>query len=130
MGMILRLFVIGLLTGVPLQDVPNRFWTDVSTAAEFQQQPRIRMFTIKARHYAFDPARIEVNRGDIVKLTLIAEDVPHAFVILEYRICKRVTPKRPVSLEFLADKAGTFVYFCNLTADEKCREMRGELIVR
>lgn len=130
MRTIVRLFIIALLSWGTPQGVPDRFSTEISSAAETEQQPRIRTFTIKARRYAFDPARIEVNRGDIVKLTLIAEDVPHGFEIAGYRICKRVTPEKPVSLEFLADKAGTFIYFCNLTADERCREMRGELIVR
>jgi heme/copper-type cytochrome/quinol oxidase subunit 2 len=41
----------------------------------------VREFTITARRYAFDPARIEVSRNDIVRITLIAEDVPHGFTI-------------------------------------------------
>ena len=94
------------------------------------QSGAIRHFTIRARRYAFDPARIEVNRGDIVKLTVVAEDVAHSFTIDEYRICKRVSPKAAVKVEFYADKRGTFVFYCNLKDDERCSEMRGELIVR
>jgi heme/copper-type cytochrome/quinol oxidase subunit 2 len=90
----------------------------------------VREITVKARRYAFSPARIEVNQGDIVRITLIAEDVPHSFTIDEYRISKRATPDRSVSFEFCADIPGRFVYYCNLTSDERCREMRGELLVR
>ena len=105
--------------------------TTVSVASESRQQkPAVRTITVKARRYAFDPARIEVNYGDIVKITLIAVDVPHSFTIAEYRICKRVLPGEPVQLQFYADKRGTFVYYCNLTDDERCSEMRGELVVR
>lgn len=64
-----------------------------------------------------------------LRITLIAEDATHSFTIAEYRICKRMSPGQPVKLEFLADKAGTFEYYCSLTDDEKCRKMRGELVV-
>jgi cytochrome c oxidase subunit 2 len=94
------------------------------------RQGSIREFSITARRYAFDPSRIEVAQGDIVKITFIAEDIPHSFTIDEYRISKRATPGHPVTFEFSADRAGTFVFYCNLTADPRCREMRGELVVR
>jgi heme/copper-type cytochrome/quinol oxidase subunit 2 len=34
-----------------------------------------------------------------------------------------------VTFEFRADRAGTFPFYCNLTIDDGCREMRGELVV-
>jgi heme/copper-type cytochrome/quinol oxidase subunit 2 len=84
----------------------------------------------EADRYAFSPARIEVRQGDIVKITLIAEDIAHSFTIDEYRISKRASPGRSVTFEFCADRSGRFVFYCNLTADEGCQAMRGELIVR
>jgi cytochrome c oxidase subunit 2 len=130
MSIALGLIAIVLLSWNAPLAVPTDLPPYSMPGAGVQEQPRIRAFTIKGRRYTFSPARIEASRGDVIKLTLIAEDVPYGFEIAEYRICKRVTPERPVTLEFLADKAGTFVYFCNLTTDEKCRDMRGELIVR
>jgi heme/copper-type cytochrome/quinol oxidase subunit 2 len=47
----------------------------------------------------------------------------------EYRIAKRAAPGNPVTFEFRADRAGTFPFYCNLTIDDGCREMRGELVV-
>jgi hypothetical protein len=35
-----------------------------------------------------------------------------------------------VTFEFRADQAGTFPFYCNLSQDERCRQMRGELVVR
>jgi cytochrome c oxidase subunit 2 len=130
MRIALGLIAIVVLSWNAPVTVPADLSGRLTPGATVQEKPRIRAFIIKGRGYTFSPARIEVNRGDVVKLTLIAEDVPYGFEIAEYRVCKRVTPERPVTLEFLADKAGTFVYFCNLTTDEKCRAMRGELIVR
>ncbi|MCU0250089.1 MAG: cupredoxin domain-containing protein [Vicinamibacterales bacterium] len=85
--------------------------------------------TVTAKRFAFSPARIEVAANDVVKITLVAEDIPHTFTIDEYRISKRAAPGRPVTFEFRADKAGTFPFYCSLTIDEGCREMRGELVV-
>jgi plastocyanin len=58
-------------------------------------------FTITARREPFTPARIEVARGDIVKITLIAEDMPHTFTIDSYRISKRASPGQNVTIESL-----------------------------
>jgi cytochrome c oxidase subunit II len=97
---------------------------------ELEQAHTVREVTVRARRYAFSPARIEVNQGDIVRITLIAEDIPHSFTIDEYRISKRASPDRSVTFEFSADKPGRFVFYCSLTTDERCRDMRGELLVR
>jgi cytochrome c oxidase subunit II len=84
---------------------------------------------VTAKRYEFVPSRIEVAVNDVVKITLVAEDIPHTFTIDEYRISKRASPGHPVTFEFRADKAGTFTFYCNLTADEGCRQMRGQLVV-
>ena len=85
--------------------------------------------TVTAKRYAFSQPRIEVAANDVVKITLVAEDIPHTFTIDEYRISKRAAPGRPVTFEFRADKAGSFPFYCNLTIEDGCRQMRGELVV-
>ena len=89
-----------------------------------------REFAVSARKYTFSPPRIEVQQDDLVKITLTTEDIPHSFTIDKYRIAKRVGPGQTVVFEFRADQPGTFPFYCNLTIDERCREMRGELVVR
>ncbi|MEI6667123.1 MAG: cupredoxin domain-containing protein [Acidobacteriota bacterium] len=86
--------------------------------------------TIKVRKHQFSQARIEVAQGDILKITLVAEDVPHSFTVDQYRISKRAVPGTPVTFEFRADRAGTFPFYCNLTAeDPDCKNTRGLLVV-
>jgi cytochrome c oxidase subunit II len=131
MSITLRLIALITLFSAAAWAVPESGATLAAAAPEaYTQSGTIRQFTIRARRYAFEPARIEVNHGDIVKLTVVAEDVPHSFTIDEYRICKRVSPGAAVKVEFYADKRGTFVFYCNLTDDERCSEMRGTLVVR
>jgi heme/copper-type cytochrome/quinol oxidase subunit 2 len=89
-----------------------------------------RQFTIVAKDFAFEPPRMVVDVGDLVKITLVAEDMPHALTIDAYRLCKRAAPGHPAVIEFRADQRGTYVYYCSLTADSRCRGMKGELVVR
>jgi heme/copper-type cytochrome/quinol oxidase subunit 2 len=100
----------------------------LGVASLAQEQGRHEI-TITAKRFAFSQPRIEVAANDVVKVTLVAEDIPHTFTIDEYRISKRAAPGRPVTFEFRADKAGSFPFYCDLTIDEGCRAMRGELVV-
>ncbi|MBI2833076.1 MAG: cupredoxin domain-containing protein [Acidobacteria bacterium] len=95
-----------------------------------EDAPPQREFTLNARRYAFNPAHLEVTQDDIVKITLHAEDIAHSFTIDSYRIAKRAGAGQTVTFEFRADQVGRFPFYCNLTNDERCREMRGELVVR
>jgi heme/copper-type cytochrome/quinol oxidase subunit 2 len=88
-----------------------------------------RRFTVSAHKYAFSPARIEVRQDDLVRVTFSTDDIPHSFTIDKYRIAKRVEPGRPIVFEFRADQPGRFPIYCNLTADEGCKKMIGELVV-
>ena len=100
-----------------------------SGVASLAQEQGRHEITITAKRYAFSQPRIEVAANDVVKITLVAEDIPHSFTIDEYRISKRAAPGRPVTFEFRADRTGTFRFYCNLTADEGCGKMQGELVV-
>jgi len=94
-----------------------------------EQAPTRRDFTVTARKYAFSPGRIQVRQGDIVRITLQAEDIAHSFTIDEYRIAKRAAPGQPVTFEFRADQPGTFRIYCNIKQDDGCSRMEGELVV-
>jgi heme/copper-type cytochrome/quinol oxidase subunit 2 len=95
-----------------------------------QESGAAREFAVSARRYRFTPSRLEVREGDLVTIRFSAEDIAHSFTIDAYRIAKRANPGQTVTFEFRADRVGTFPYYCNLTIDEGCREMRGELVVR
>jgi heme/copper-type cytochrome/quinol oxidase subunit 2 len=95
-----------------------------------QDQGATREFTIVGDHYAFQPPTIEVNRNDLVKITFVARDIAHSFTIDEYRIAKRASAGQSITFEFRADRAGTFTYYCNLSQDERCRNMKGRLVVK
>jgi heme/copper-type cytochrome/quinol oxidase subunit 2 len=103
----------------------------VVAAAHLDAHPQggSREFSIVGDHYAFAPRTITVDRDDLVKITFRAQDIPHSFTIDRYRIAKRAGSGQAVTFEFRADQSGTFDYYCNLTQDPKCKEMKGQLIV-
>ena len=95
-----------------------------------------RDFDIVARRYTFkvsgsEAAEIHVNQNDLVHVTLSTDDIPHSFTIDEapYRLMKRAEPGKPVSFDFRADTAGRFRFYCNLTTEDRCKEMHGTLVV-
>lgn len=98
-------------------------------AAQEPAQNR-REFTIVAKHHTFTPNSLDVTRDDLVKITLTSEDRPASFAIDAYRIIKRVAGQTSLTFEFRADQAGTFPFYCNLTKDPGCKDMRGLLTVR
>ena len=102
----------------------------LAAAAAFAQETGDqRSFTLTARKYAFEPARLEANLDDLVRITLSSRDIAHSFTIDSYRIAKRVGGGQTVTFEFRADQPGTFRIYCNLKQDERCKEMHAELVV-
>jgi heme/copper-type cytochrome/quinol oxidase subunit 2 len=98
----------------------------VAGSLTFAAQAR-RDVEVTARRFAYDvrgtdAAEIRVRQDDLVRVTFSAGDIAHSFTIDEYRINKRAEPDKPVTFEFRADKPGTFLVYCSLSVDERCRE--------
>jgi len=93
-------------------------------------QGQVREFTVEGNQFAFSPARLEVQKDDLVKVTFTARDMAHSFTLDEYRIVKRASAGQTVVFEFRADRSGSFTFYCNLSQSDKCREMKGHLDVR
>jgi plastocyanin len=126
-----RLILAAGVTGVgflALELAPVLF--DGRAVSAQEQAPTRREFDVSARKYDFSPARLDVAQDDLVKVTLHSRDIPHSFTIDGYRIAKRVGAGQTVAFEFRADQPGTFPIYCNLRQDEKCRDMRGTLVVK
>ena len=90
----------------------------------------VREVHVNADQFAYSPATIEVQKDDLVKVTFSSVDMAHSFTIDSYRIAKRAGPGQRVVFEFRADQSGRFPIYCTLAQDERCRQMKGELVVR
>jgi heme/copper-type cytochrome/quinol oxidase subunit 2 len=89
-----------------------------------------REFAVVGNEFVFAPRTLSVSQNDIVRVVFRAEDIPHTFTIDEYRIAKRAAAGQTVVIEFRADHPGRFEIYCSLTSDDRCRRMKGELVVK
>ena len=90
----------------------------------------IRVITAKAFRYNFDPNPIVVNQGERVKIVMTSTDVTHGFLLPDYKINTLLPVGRPTTIEFVADKQGTFKFLCSVVCGSGHGSMKGKLIVR
>jgi len=86
-------------------------------------------FNVTAKQFEFIPSTIEVNEGDTVKINIKSVDVAHGIAIPEFGVSEKFGAGESISFEFVADKAGTYPFFCNVFCGEGHRDMTGTLIV-
>ena len=91
--------------------------------------PEVKEFEMEARRFAFEPGTITVSKGDTVRLKITSSDVTHGFAIDEYDINEKLPSGQEVIVEFVADKAGTFDFYCSVYCGSGHREMDGVLVV-
>jgi mono/diheme cytochrome c family protein/plastocyanin len=78
----------------------------------------------------WQPEVITVNQGDRVRLRITAIDVVHGFAIGHMDVgVDRILPGETVEVEFEAEQAGRFTYYCNVWCDPYHYRMRGTLVV-
>lgn len=92
--------------------------------------PIRREIALVVRNYRFVPDRIEVAQDDLVKLTVQSEDVAYSLTIDAYRLSRRIPAGGSATIEFRADRPGTFPFYSNLTSDARHAQARGALVVR
>ena len=82
-----------------------------------------------AKRFEFDPSTIKVKQGQKVILHIKSLDVTHGFALPDYKINENLEPGKTVTVEFVADKKGTFTFFCSVYCGSGHRSMKGTLIV-
>jgi uncharacterized cupredoxin-like copper-binding protein len=71
----------------------------------------------------------KIHLGDVVRINLTSEDMPHDGVVDEFNASMaKARPGNTVTLEFVADKNGTFEHHSNIPT-HRTREIMGQLIV-
>ena len=106
---------------------PENGGSDAS--GEEQSAAQIKEFTLTAKKWDFSPSIITVKKGDKVKLTIESIDVAHGFALPDFGINERLEPGDSVEVEFVADKTGTFNFFCSVQCGSGHSGMKGILVV-
>ena len=91
---------------------------------------KVKTVDVVASRFQFEPATISVVQGDSVRLRLRSADRTHAFAIKAFRV-KALIPKmgEEVTVDFVADRAGTFDFTCAEYCGTGHRAMKGRLVV-
>lgn len=129
-------------SGIPSTVTPTKtdnpmMKVDVSSTAtdgamkkeEGMMESKIKTFTIEGSNYKFKPAEMRVKKGDKVKIIFKNVEGIHDLTIGEFNVAtKQIKDGSEESMEFTADKTGTFEFYCSVG---KHRElgMKGSLIV-
>jgi cytochrome c oxidase subunit 2 len=92
--------------------------------------PEIKSFSLTAKKWEFSPSSITVNKGDTVKLSIKSIDVTHGFSLPDFNVNATLKPNETTEVTFIADKTGTFSFFCSVFCGAGHTDMNGTLIVK
>jgi heme/copper-type cytochrome/quinol oxidase subunit 2 len=90
---------------------------------------KVRTFWIRASQFSYSPSELHVRPGDIVTINLESADVAHGLYVDGYGTSVEADPGQPASLTFVADRAGSFRFRCNITCGALHPFMIGKLTV-
>lgn len=97
--------------------------------AEPADDANIKTFTVTGENFSFEPNTLTVKKGDTVRVVFKNEDGFHDFKIDELGVAtKQIQGGSEETVEFVADKAGTFEYYCSV-GKHRDMGMKGTLTV-
>ncbi|HLC32540.1 MAG TPA: cupredoxin domain-containing protein [Candidatus Nanoarchaeia archaeon] len=81
---------------------------------------------IDAQQFEFLPSRIDLTKGERVRLILTARDVNHTFVLPEFGIDEELEVGEDTRIDFWPNKTGFYLFYC----DKPGHKMEGIINVR
>lgn len=89
----------------------------------------VRVIELTAAKYKFSPDPIVVKLGEKVRIKATSLDVQHGLAIPEFDVDLTINPHKTSSVEFVADKEGTFHAHCSVYCGSGHMDMHASLIV-
>ncbi len=114
---------------VPLdaaQELPDGYCRAHNIPEEFVPD---QVIEVKMSGYRFNPRSIEVRRGTKVRIALTATGRTYSMAIEGYGVSAVCPAGQTVYLDFIANKSGTFTYYCNMDVGDERSKMTGRLVV-
>ena len=90
----------------------------------------VRIINVSAYRYKFEPDPIMVRSGEKVRLLVTAADVSHGLAIPDFKVNLAVDADKTGSVEFIADKKGTFQAHCSVYCGSGHGHMHAAFIVK
>lgn len=91
----------------------------------------VKEFTVEGSNFKFMPSTMTVNKGDTVRIIFKNTGGFHDFVIDEFEGAKtkQIGANATETIEFVADKTGSFEYYCSV-GNHRGMGMKGTLTVK
>jgi plastocyanin len=103
--------------------------TGVSATDGMVTNGEVKTFQVEGSSFTFVPAEIRVKKGDTVKVVFKNTEGFHDWVLDEFSVrTKQIPAGQTDTVQFLADKTGTFEYYCSV-GKHRQQGMVGKLIV-
>jgi cytochrome c oxidase subunit II len=84
---------------------------------------------IQASKFDFTPDTVKVKRGETITLVLTSIDRIHGFKMPDFGIRTDIIPDEERRVTLTPDRAGSFVFFCDVFCGDGHEEMSGTLVV-
>lgn len=98
-------------------------------AGEEDHKPTTLTFTVVGGNFFYVPNQIKVKKDDTVKIIFQNSGGTHNFNLDEFNVkSKTIKTGETDTVQFVADKAGTFQYYCAIGSHRKLGQ-QGNLIV-
>lgn len=107
---------------------PPAFWP-ARLATQAEPAPPERIVHMTARRFTYSPETIEVEEGVPVVLELTSLDRDHGFTVPELGLRIDVEPGKTARVRFVPEKAGTFLFHCDIFCGTGHEEMAGQIVV-
>lgn len=92
-------------------------------------QSTVKEFAVDGTPFKFSLNEIKVKKGDTVRIVFTNVQGSHDWVIDEFNARTKILPAgQTETIEFVADKTGTFEYYCSVGTHRQMG-MKGNLIV-
>ncbi len=100
------------------------------TAIRAVAQGEPREIPVEVKRFSFEPARIEVNEDERIRLVVSSADGVHGLEIKKFNVNKRV-PRggEKVTIDFVASSPGEFPIVCSEYCGKEHESMKGTLVV-
>ncbi len=94
-----------------------------------QAQSAEQVIKITAKRFEYNPKEIRLKKGVPVVLELTSLDRLHGFNCPDLKIRGDINPGKVTKISLVPQKAGTFVFFCDIFCGEGHEDMNGKIIV-
>ncbi len=100
-------------------------WVAAAPAA-----PEERLIKLTVKRFEYSQKEIVLKVGQPVVIEITSLDVPHGFNVPDFNVRTDVLPGKVARVRFTPDRAGTFVYLCDIFCGSGHEQLDGRFIVR